>query len=173
MNIAQYQNEAQRTCPDLGHISYNLLHMEMGLYTEMAGELLDCYKKWMVYQKPLDMVNVSEEIADCMWYLVNEARINGYIFEEGYEPSTSWVVPAPEISLVIFEIMNFLKLRVAGNFLRYTDMVNHLYGIAVLAGVDFHQALENNINKLRIRFPEKFENELAINRNVEEERKVL
>jgi len=33
--------------------------------------------------------------------------------------------------------------------------------------------MENNINKLRVRYPEKFTEENALNRNLELERKVL
>jgi len=35
------------------------------------------------------------------------------------------------------------------------------------------EVMETNINKLKVRFPEKFTQENAINRNLEEERKVL
>jgi hypothetical protein len=38
---------------------------------------------------------------------------------------------------------------------------------------DLESILEININKLKIRFPEKFTNDLAINRDLIEERKTL
>ena len=173
LTVAQYQQLAKRTCPDIGHQSYNLLHMEMGLYTEAAGELLDCYKKWLAYGKELDMINISEEIADCMWYLANEASMNDYIFDKDYIPNAGTAVYTGEVSMVIFEILDFLRRRAGGHFLRYTDMVDHMYRISILAGVDFFQGLENNIRKLQIRYPEKFTQESALNRNLEEERKEL
>ena len=40
-------------------------------------------------------------------------------------------------------------------------------------GIDYEKSLENNINKLKVRFPEKFTEENALNRNLKEERKVL
>ena len=46
------------------------LHMVMGMTTEV-GELVDVFKKNMAYGKPIDWVNVEEEIGDLMWYIVN------------------------------------------------------------------------------------------------------
>lgn len=45
-----------------------LLHAGIGLATE-AGELLDALKKHIFYGKPLDVVNIKEEVGDLFWYL--------------------------------------------------------------------------------------------------------
>lgn len=44
------------------------LHMVVGISGE-AGELLDAIKKHTVYQKPLDIVNVVEELGDIEFYM--------------------------------------------------------------------------------------------------------
>lgn len=44
-----------------------LLHAGMGLTTE-SGEFVDALKKWIFYGKPLDDVNLKEEIGDHFWY---------------------------------------------------------------------------------------------------------
>lgn len=44
------------------------LHMAIGLSGE-AGELLDAIKKWAIYEKPLDMRNVIEELGDLEFYM--------------------------------------------------------------------------------------------------------
>lgn len=46
----------------------HLLHMAVGISGE-AGELLDAIKKHVVYQKPLDMENVIEELGDLEFYM--------------------------------------------------------------------------------------------------------
>lgn len=46
----------------------HLLHMVMGISGE-AGELLDAIKKHVIYNKPLDMQNVLEELGDIEFYL--------------------------------------------------------------------------------------------------------
>lgn len=44
-----------------------LLHAGMGLATE-AGEFLDQLKKHIFYGKPLDKLNLKEELGDLDWY---------------------------------------------------------------------------------------------------------
>lgn len=47
-----------------------LIHVAMGLYTE-AGELLEAVLSYVTFgsRKPLDLVNVAEEMGDAHWYL--------------------------------------------------------------------------------------------------------
>lgn len=122
LDLQSYTQAAARTCPSLGKISgapdvqnYALLdnlHMTVGMVTEV-GELVDVFKKNLAYNKPIDWVNVEEEVADVMWYLVNFCRINS---------------------------------------------------------IDLEKALYNNIQKLKVRFPDKFTGEAAINRDTIKER---
>jgi NTP pyrophosphatase (non-canonical NTP hydrolase) len=67
----------------LGH-SYRLVHAGMGLTTETA-ELVDALKKWAFYGKPLDKVNIKEEVGDVFWYLAIVADECGFTFEEAME----------------------------------------------------------------------------------------
>lgn len=46
----------------------NIMHMAVGISGE-AGELLDAIKKHVFYNKPLDMVNVIEELGDLEFYM--------------------------------------------------------------------------------------------------------
>lgn len=56
-----------------------LLHVAMGLCTE-AGEFVDQLKKHIFYGKPLDTVNLIEELGDSSWY----ERIGVDALEIGY-----------------------------------------------------------------------------------------
>jgi NTP pyrophosphatase (non-canonical NTP hydrolase) len=58
-----------------------ILHAAMGLTTE-AGEVMDALKKHLMYGKPLDTVNLKEEVADSMWYMAILADTLGFEFEE-------------------------------------------------------------------------------------------
>jgi NTP pyrophosphatase (non-canonical NTP hydrolase) len=58
-----------------------LLHSSIGLSTE-AGELLDALKKHIYYGKPLDKVNLKEEMGDLFWYLAIMADVLEVSFEE-------------------------------------------------------------------------------------------
>jgi NTP pyrophosphatase (non-canonical NTP hydrolase) len=44
------------------------LHSALGMVTE-AGELADVFKKHIFYGKPIDWVNVEEELGDLFWYV--------------------------------------------------------------------------------------------------------
>ena len=59
----------------------NLLHMSVGLVGE-AAECLDAIKKHTIYQKPLDIENVKEELGDCLFYMSNLMQSVGLSFEE-------------------------------------------------------------------------------------------
>ncbi len=92
-----------------------LLHVAMGLTTE-AAEFTDMLKKHIFYGKPLDKVNLIEELGDCTWY----------------------------------ERVGCAALEIA-----YIDM------------------LERNIAKLKARFPERYSDAAAINRDLATERRIL
>jgi NTP pyrophosphatase (non-canonical NTP hydrolase) len=53
---------------DLSPYQAFVLHMSIGVSGE-SGELLDAIKKWAIYQKPLDIDNVIEELGDIEFYL--------------------------------------------------------------------------------------------------------
>lgn len=94
---------------------FGILHAILGVSSE-AGELVDAMKKHMIYGKPLDLVNLSEEVGDVMWYLAL--------------------------------------------------LCKH-------CGVSFEQVWAANIAKLAKRYPEKFSEDAALNRDIGAERQIL
>jgi NTP pyrophosphatase (non-canonical NTP hydrolase) len=90
--MEQFQKEAQNTKstlmfdlagqqydyePEPDAAMYNdILHAAIGIATE-AGELLDPFKKCMFYGKPLDFVNLDEEVGDILWYIAIYAEARG------------------------------------------------------------------------------------------------
>ena len=86
MQLNEYQELALRTAaPREGEGSVNaehdLLHAGMGFASE-GGEFLDVLKKKHAYDKPMDMVNLREEIGDIMWYCAIAARGLGTTLED-------------------------------------------------------------------------------------------
>lgn len=59
----------------------NLWHMATGIGGE-AGEVEDAIKKHVIYQKPLDVDNVKEELGDLLFYMSNLMQSVGLSFEE-------------------------------------------------------------------------------------------
>lgn len=167
MKIQEYQNLAKRTSADLGSLEKNLEHMHLGVISEI-GELADAYKKHKAYGKELDLVNVSEEIADVMWYVANLASFNE---TELVDPTVLGVFIEANTVTDLF----YLTITSA-SLVSPQDTFNVVYELALKLGLkeeDFYKALENNINKLQIRYPEKFTTENALNRDLSKEREEL
>lgn len=61
-----------------------LLHAAMGITTE-CGELMDVLKKYTIYNKPIDTVNLQEECGDLFWYIALLADEVGFTFEDTFE----------------------------------------------------------------------------------------
>lgn len=124
MNPKDYVKGALRTMaptePAFGRITADskmlqLVHAVFGLATE-TGELFDQLKRHLFYGKPLDKVNLSEEVGDLMWYV---ALVCDYL------------------------------------------------------GIDLETIMAQNNAKLRARFPDKFTEEAALNRDLDNERTII
>lgn len=65
-----------------------LMHASIGVCGE-AGELMDTVKKSLMYGKPIDFVNIREELGDILWYLslAIEAAETSFaqVMKENYE----------------------------------------------------------------------------------------
>lgn len=117
MELKEYAEKAKRTdapMPD-NYDQMHAVHMILGMVTETA-ELADVFKKNLAYGKPIDWVNVGEEVADVMWYIMNFCSNNN---------------------------------------------------------IDLGFELDKNIKKLEARYPEKFTEEKALNRDLKTERTIL
>lgn len=53
------------------------------------------------------------------------------------------------------------------------DIIWYVSNLCRLKNIDFEKALQRNIDKLKARFPEKFNQENALNRDLDVERKIL
>lgn len=164
MTLKEYQEQAARTCPELGSLEKNLLHMEVGIFTEM-GEILDIFKKWLAYGKEIDKVHLGEELADVCWYEVNMDRMQGNIYAEDSHVKLPILCSPVENEVLMYYIIYYTQSSRSPLQLAYEICFNF--------DLDFYKILENNINKLRVRFPDKFDATKALNRDLKSERKEL
>lgn len=81
MKWEEYIEKASRTDAPLDTKELHDIHMVVGMSTEI-NEILDVFKKKLAYNKPVDWVNVKEEIGDIMWYLANFCRTNNFNLQE-------------------------------------------------------------------------------------------
>ena len=79
MNPNEYQTLASRTEPGYesnvrstlklaNETNLELTHASFGIMSE-AGEFADALKKHIIYDKPLDVTNLKEELGDLLWYI--------------------------------------------------------------------------------------------------------
>ena len=187
--LEEYRLLAARTLPDLGSIGNNLLHMEAGIAGEFLGEAVDILKKTFAYKKPLDKVHLGEELADTVWYCAGVETINKLhgtviVFDEEAIASVeniknqtiTYIKESVRVRSSSVET-ECLKTILANK--RAVDSINRggilaivgiCMGICEVLEIDFWQTLTNNISKLQVRYPEKFTEEAALNRDLAAER---
>ena len=187
--LEEYRLLAARTLPDLGSMSNNLLHMEAGIAGEFLGEAVDILKKTFAYKKPLDKVHLGEELADTVWYCVGAETINKLpememcfdeeslaIIETIKNQTITYVKESVEIrkSSIKTECLGLILANKSAvdstNRGAILAIVGICMGICEVLNIDFWQALTNNISKLQVRYPEKFTEEAALNRDLAAER---
>jgi len=183
--LPEYQELASRTCPDLGK-NKNNRHMNLGVITEI-GEALDIFKKYLAYERPKDLVNLGEELVDTAWYISNAARFQLIPLDDFPEALKD---VEEFINTKMFTESNLeLEIRAEAVLVTILSMycsdehhpffrapvvqIAALHVVAGWYGLDFFQCLTNNIEKLKVRYPDKFTNEAAQNRNLEAEREKL
>ena len=165
MTFKEYQKQAKRTCPTLGSEKLDLAHMVLGIHSE--------YNEWIT---ATDEVNESEELADMLWYLANYCTFRNYSFERLFDVELSNTLG---ITFNSSKLQDLVKKYIAYNkeisISEESALLENLaFNIKKLYGeTDIFQSLQNNIDKLRVRFPEKFDEELAKNRDLAAERKEL
>ncbi len=180
--FAEYQQLASRTCPDLGNPQDNTVHMQLGIITEV-GETLDIFKKKHAYNKEIDFVNLGEELADQLWYVANDAlqRKNNAFQTITIEVldgivKDNFVLPSSEQVKIINSVGILAGLNASALNMEKFDYISYIASISAICKIwdlDLFQILTNNIEKLKVRYPEKFNEDKALNRDLDKEREVL
>lgn len=185
-DILEYQGLAARTCPTLEGEGVNERHMNLGVITEI-GEAMDIFKKFLAYKKPMDLVNLGEELADMAWYIVNKCRFEELILDDNFDEVLAETKELVEERMftrddlpVELKAEAILTLVLASYCAPTNNMFSApiiqlamLHHVASWFDLDFFQCLTNNIEKLKVRYPEKFTEEAAQNRDLEAERAKL
>jgi NTP pyrophosphatase (non-canonical NTP hydrolase) len=133
-----------------------------------------------------DPNKIKDELGDVMWYLSNYSNLLGVAISDfkdkivGFGP----INVQSNIDGLLLSASKLLdmdkKTFAYGKVYTKADKVNAMmsvfYYVTKLAEehqVDLSEAMDLNIKKLRVRFPDKFVSDQAINRDVEKENKVF
>jgi NTP pyrophosphatase (non-canonical NTP hydrolase) len=140
-----------------GH-DHDLRHMNSGIGTELF-ELQDIFKRHYAYGNEIDLVHVKEELGDTYWYEGNRERLFG---EDDFIRLHYYICSVEDI------MDNINKCIITRTSTKYL-----LKAIAEHFKIELSDIWQTNINKLKGRFPEKFNFEDALNRDLNNERKIL
>lgn len=178
MDRREYQAAAMRTAPNIGKVEMRLNAM-MGLVGE-SGEVVDCLKKWRFQSGenyPLPVDTLVKEIGDVYWYCALMAQACG--FSLGDVPV--WDVREPDTVKDPKDYLCDIALQIAANC---SDMQEYKHGkdvmrnletimtmcgdILAMAGSDESRAMERNVTKLKLRYPEGFDPMRSLHRTEQE-----
>ena len=192
MNFKEYVPLAMRTCKPLpfpDHIN----HMALGVVGEM-GEIVDQLKKAYIYSKPLDQVNIVEEVGDVAWYVAGVLQfypdLHNFIESDELKNSIRHdklaEAKANVTRTILLNTMSAANLMVDLGVLAdeaggpsdegeevAKTLCMFLFATAVLLDVDLAEAFEVNIAKLAKRYGDKYSDYAAVNRDTDAERAVL
>ena len=173
-NYNEYQNKALRTLNDKGK-ELNILHCVMG----MTGEIAE-------YLDTADVEKSLRELGDCLWYSAVLAHVFGYSLDvvrdkafDSFREQNRY--PSAKTAIIVAgEITDMLKKHIFYNKDLPEDAIIDLLGLYILCleslcgqlGDKLLAVAWGNIKKLEARYPEKYTDQLAINRNEEAENAV-
>lgn len=170
MKFSEYTLLSTRANKWLSSSQFDLAHALIGMASEL-NELQDAIASG-------DKINKSEELSDIAWYLSLYVNVRNITLQEptyGHgganfnsliryvslltDLAKKWIIYSKEIPQEIEREYAQLILGILANF---DD-----------EDCDFEKGLQNNIDKLMKRYPEKYSDELAQNRDLIAERKEL
>ncbi|MFN9451142.1 MAG: hypothetical protein ACK58U_15980 [Rubrivivax sp.] len=177
MNFETYRKETLRTLPDLGEVQ-NLCHMTMGIVTEV-GEIINCCTS-RLYTK-IDTVNLQEEFGDMYWYISNYCNLRDIPHPNDVKGDTAHSKVVDTLFVRSTDLLDFSKKLLAyGKPIPRSNEIEAIYDLfeclrtlEKLYHIDKEETLQKNINKLKARYPDKFNAEQAINRDLDKERGIL
>ena len=186
MNQKEYNKLSEKTLSYNFYVieqrDKNLLHASMGLMTEVV-ELIENYD----LSKKYDKTNIEEEIGDCCWYfsiILRELNLDyDFIKSKTLEPVHEKDRLVYNIRLIkrTAQLLDYhKKMMFYGKPLDeqvYTELFSKIAGvflmIVLVEDLKVDKIFDKNIAKLKARYGEKFNEEKALNRNIDKERNIL
>ena len=151
-------------------------HYLLGISSEI-GEMCSCLKKFVGYNRPLDIVNLGEEMGDILWFISQLVQLkypNGpiskMVFEkeeerENLDRETTLFEGIMQLNLIFARII-WSEKEDKNYQQELYDMVNVLSFIGKLYDFNLAQLAWINIQKLAVRFPEKFDSQREMMRDL-------
>jgi hypothetical protein len=148
-----------------------LRHALLGVIGEV-GEIADCWKKHIIYEQPLDTVNLIEELGDLRFY-IQMVENEGYnIGDAGVEVAlavsdpTLWIMKLNSSAGTLSDLIeegseeeiNAALIQLITSFLSF------IVAIPALKDLQMTEICNINMAKLRKRYPNGYNNQHALQR---------
>lgn len=184
MDTLEFIRESERTLSEEFYATKNSaqkqLHGAIGIVTEV-GEIMEAITKERV-----DKINLSEEIADLYWYLAIFQREHSFVAKTVEKDSQKidqdkLIVTVSKLFILSSELLDIYKKFCFYGKTYDVDAIKNLcdeislccVSLTTFTEIPLEVSLARNIEKLRARYPEKFNSSNAINRDLKKERKIL
>ena len=174
VSVKNYQELASKTCKDLEDLQSNIIHMKMGMITEVA-EIVDILKKKHAYGKDMDITNFKEELGDIFWYIANYCEFMQINISDIYDNVKMTPIYDRENNVSLYEITNAFLFEIINTTsdIKIERILDLTLYIIELMNFSFDEILRLNIRKLQVRYPHGFTEYHAINRDLDKERNTL
>lgn len=193
MTNKEYRDKAKRTLPDLGldretqtnsiveqevGDKLNLSHMIFGLNGEI-GELVQCVGTQLKIR--IDKVNLGEELGDIYWYISNYCHLRELPSPEDVQTEIPNDMCLELLLISIADLTDIVKKYIAyGKPIERPKELEIVYNIYTALSLfentyDLEGSIirDKNIAKLMVRYPDKYSDSNALNRDTTKERKEL
>lgn len=179
--LAEKTLSEQFHCDDIFH--QKLLHAVIGSLTEIE-EILQNFDGESLITDADKQGSIAEETADIFWYisiLYRELNLQDENLSFTTDVPKSPLITLTNLISVLLKMLDSLKKKIYYNkeidMSSFKDMSYQSHYLLVLFcnyyKTDIGLILDKNIAKLKARYGDKFSTERAINRDLENERKIL
>jgi NTP pyrophosphatase (non-canonical NTP hydrolase) len=189
-----YYNFCRDKCKPLTGIRH-LTHMQAGVISEV-GEVMSLLKKNYIADRPLNQFTLADEWADVLWYLIQSRIMPSFPFDaiavavglELNKEKDDKIIQAQQVLTAIEQIGKFLvkynkyiERYVKGNYegdarllcserdIVLAELILRWCFIGDMLNISTAYAVKTNIEKLSIRFEEKFTTEEALKQKDKEQ----
>jgi hypothetical protein len=178
MEWEEYKSLSERTLSSQFHCGdrmQRLLHAVVGMLTEVE-EVLDNHS-----MAEADQVNRAEEWGDIAWYMAILAREYSLPLVDTGMAKLRDTDPTMDMTKLLLRLLDMMKKSIyygkqfddsVARTLS-SELITSMLRYASANAIDTELAMRANIEKLRARYGEKFSSESAINRDLENERRIL
>ena len=176
-SIENFRIASKRTMASLGNDKLDLSHCILGMVSEL--------EEYVQAVKNKDMINCGEEVIDAGFYVVNYMTFRDikidfkYTHNKKLESAVLYNMLVLDISALSDLVKKYIAYNKEIDKSKESVLVLRilitLYELCLSHGIDIEKAMQNNINKLLVRFPLEvgYNDESANSRNLKAERAEL